>query len=66
MKSKIIEDADVVTYVVVCDQGDQAVATLQQFAQDEDLEASRMTGVGGFAAGHHLRLVRLRGQEVPA
>ena len=48
MKSKIIEDADVVTYVVVCDQGDQAVATLQQFAQDEDLEASRITGVGGF------------------
>ena len=48
MKSKVVEDADVVTYVVVCDQGDQAVAILQQFAQDEDLEASRITGVGGF------------------
>ncbi len=48
MKSKVIEDADVVTYVVVCDPGDEAVATLQQFARAEDLEASQITGVGGF------------------
>ncbi|HTT50702.1 MAG TPA: PPC domain-containing DNA-binding protein [Streptosporangiaceae bacterium] len=48
MKSKIIEDADVVTYVVVCDPGDEAVATLQQFARSEQLEASQVTGVGGF------------------
>jgi uncharacterized protein len=48
MKSKVIEDADVVTYVVVCDPGDEAVAALQQFARAEDLEASQITGVGGF------------------
>ena len=48
MKSKVVEDADVVTYVVVCDQGDEAVATLQQFARAERLEASRVTAVGGF------------------
>ncbi len=48
MKSKIVEDADVVTYVVVCDPGDEAVATLTQFARAERLEASQVTAVGGF------------------
>jgi uncharacterized protein len=48
MKSKIVEDADVVTYVVVCDQGDEAVAALTQFARAERLEASQITAVGGF------------------
>jgi uncharacterized protein len=48
MKSKVVEDFDVVTYVVVCDPGDEAVATLQQFARAEQLEASQVTAVGGF------------------
>jgi uncharacterized protein len=48
MKSKIVEDADVVTYVVVCDPGDEAVAALTQFARTERLEASQITAVGGF------------------
>ena len=48
MKSKIVEDADVVTYVVVCDQGDEAVSVLGQFARAERLEASQVTAVGGF------------------
>jgi uncharacterized protein len=48
MKSKIVEDADVVTYVVVCDQGDEAMASLKQFARTERLEAAQITGVGGF------------------
>lgn len=48
MKSKIIEDADVITYVVVCDPGDEAMGSLKQFARAEDLEASQITGVGGF------------------
>ena len=48
MKSKVVEDADVVTYVVVCDQGDEAVAALTQFARAERLEASQITAVGGF------------------
>jgi uncharacterized protein len=48
MKSKIIEDADVVTYVLVCDPGEDAVAALQQFARAERLEAAQVTAVGGF------------------
>jgi uncharacterized protein len=48
VKSKIIQDGDVVTYVVVCDPGDEAMAALRQFARAERLEASQITGVGGF------------------
>jgi hypothetical protein len=48
MKSKVVEDADVVTYVVVCDPGDEAVSALAQFARSEQLEAAQITGVGAF------------------
>ena len=48
MKSKVVEDADVVTYVVVCDPGDEAVASLTQLARSEQLEAAQVTAVGGF------------------
>jgi predicted DNA-binding protein with PD1-like motif len=48
MKSKVVEDADVVTYVVVCDPGDEAVAALTQLARSEQLEAAQVTAVGGF------------------
>lgn len=48
MKSKIIEDADVVTYVLVCDPGEDAVAALQRFARAERLGAAQVTAVGGF------------------
>ena len=48
MKVRVVEDADVVTYVTVCDPGDEAVAALAQFARDEDLEASEITAVGAF------------------
>jgi predicted DNA-binding protein with PD1-like motif len=48
MKSKVVEDADVVTYVVVCDPGDEAVSVLEQFARAERLEASQLTAVGAF------------------
>ena len=48
MKSKIVEDADVITYVVVCDPGDEAVSALAQFARAERLEAAHLTAVGGF------------------
>ena len=50
MKAKVVEDADVVTYVVVCDPGDEAVATLTEFARSERLEAAQITAVGAF--GH--------------
>jgi predicted DNA-binding protein with PD1-like motif len=48
MKSKIVEDADVITYIVVCDPGEEAVAALEQFARAERLEASHVTAIGGF------------------
>ena len=48
MKAKIVEDGDVVTYVVVCDPGDEAVDALTQFARSERLEAAQITAVGGF------------------
>ena len=48
MKSKIVGDADVVTYVVVCDEGDEAMASLKRFVRSERLEAAQITGVGGF------------------
>jgi uncharacterized protein len=49
MKAKVIEDADEVTYVMVCDPGDEAFGTLTQFARDQDLEASQITAVGAFS-----------------
>jgi uncharacterized protein len=48
VKAKVIEDADVVTYVVVCDPGDEAVSVLTQFARAERLEAAQITAVGAF------------------
>ena len=48
MKSKVVEDADVVTYLVVCDPGDEAVEALQQFARSEQLEAASITAIGAF------------------
>jgi predicted DNA-binding protein with PD1-like motif len=48
MKAKVVEDADVVTYVVVCDPGDEAVSALTQFAHSEQLEAAQITAVGAF------------------
>jgi uncharacterized protein len=45
---KIIEDADVVTYAVICDPGDEAVSELAQFARAQDLEAAQITAVGAF------------------
>ena len=48
MKAKVVEDADVVTYVVVCDPGDEAVSALTEFARSERLEAAQITAVGAF------------------
>jgi predicted DNA-binding protein with PD1-like motif len=48
MKAKVVEDADVVTYVVICDPGDEAVSALAEFARSERLEAAQITALGGF------------------
>ena len=34
--------------MVVCDEGDEAMASLRRFARSEHLGASQITGVGGF------------------
>ena len=41
---------DVVTYVVVCDPGDEAFDTLTQFARAQDLETAQITAVGASPA----------------
>jgi uncharacterized protein len=46
MKYKIVDDTDFVTYVVVCDPGDEAVSSLSDFARSENLEAAQVTAVG--------------------
>ena len=48
MKAKVVEDADVVTYVIVCDPGDEAVNALAQFARSENLEAAQISAIGAF------------------
>lgn len=48
MKAKIVQNADVVTYVVVCDIGDEAVDTLTQFARSKRLKAAHITAIGSF------------------
>jgi predicted DNA-binding protein with PD1-like motif len=48
LKAIVVEDTDVVTYVVVCDPGDEAVAALNQFVRSEHLEAAQITAVGAF------------------
>jgi predicted DNA-binding protein with PD1-like motif len=48
MRTRIVEDAEVVTYVAVCDPGDEAVAELGALARAEDLEAAQIIAVGAF------------------
>ena len=48
MKANIVQNADVVTYVVVCDIGDEAVDTLTQFARSKRLKAAHITAIGSF------------------
>ena len=48
MRARVVEDADVVTYIAVCDPGDEAVTALTQFARAERLEAAQITAIGAF------------------
>jgi len=48
VKSKVVSDTDVVTYVMVCEPGEDAVAALHELADREHLEAASITGLGGF------------------
>jgi hypothetical protein len=63
MRLKVIDDADVVSYVVVRDPGDEAVAALEQFARAESVWKRRRSLP--LAALSHRRLVRPYGQGLP-
>jgi hypothetical protein len=56
-RSKVIEDADVVTYVVVRDPGDEAVAALEQL---------RALRASGSVAGHCQLPLRYRCHRCPS
>jgi uncharacterized protein len=48
MRATVIEDAEVRTYVVVCDVGDEAVRALSEFACSAQLSAAQVTAIGAF------------------
>ncbi|MCW5660437.1 MAG: DNA-binding protein [Burkholderiaceae bacterium] len=48
MKAKVINDAPERTIALVFDAGDEVMSTLQAFAADHDLSASRLTAIGAF------------------
>ena len=49
MRSKLIKDGEQRTFAVILDTGDEAVATLAQFARDEKLGAAQITAIGAFS-----------------
>ena len=65
MRSKVIEDADVVTYVVVRDPGDESVAALEQFARALSVWKRRRSLPSAALSARHRRLVRPYGQGLP-
>ena len=48
MKAKVINDAPERTIALVFDAGDEVMSTLQAFAADHNLLASRLTAIGAF------------------
>lgn len=50
MQYRTIGDAEEITYVVVMDEGDEAMAALSSFARDEGLGAAQLTAVGAFTS----------------
>ncbi len=51
MQRKVVEDADVVTYVVVCDPGDEAVGALNEFVRSQRLEAAQISAPSARSSG---------------
>lgn len=49
MKSKQVAANGEDTYVLVFDKGDEVLSTLKQFALDNSLAASHITGIGAFS-----------------
>jgi predicted DNA-binding protein with PD1-like motif len=50
MRAKLLNDAPERTYALILDRGDEVVSSLERFAGDHDLVASRLTAIGAFSA----------------
>ena len=48
MRHKLINEAPERTFALVFDRGDEVVSTLQRFAAEQGLRASRFTAIGAF------------------
>ena len=48
MKAKLVAEGTTVTYVVVLDQGEEAVSVLTDWAASEGISAAQVTAVGAF------------------
>ena len=49
MKSKLIDDGSQKTFVLVLETGDEAVASIANFARDHNITAAQLTGIGAFS-----------------
>ena len=49
MQSKLIDDGNEKTFAVVFDEGDEAMAGLQSFAEKNQITAAQITAIGAFS-----------------
>jgi predicted DNA-binding protein with PD1-like motif len=49
MRSKVINEAPERTFALILDTGDEVVSSLERFAADNSLSASRLTAIGAFS-----------------
>jgi hypothetical protein len=48
MKAKVINEGPERTFALIFDRGDEVVGTLERFATEHGLDASRLTAIGAF------------------
>lgn len=48
MKSKLINDADLKTYALIFEEGDEVSKVIEDFAKEKNLTGSRFSGIGAF------------------
>jgi len=48
MRAKVINEVPERTFALIFDRGDEVVSTLERFAAEHDLSASRITAIGAF------------------
>jgi predicted DNA-binding protein with PD1-like motif len=49
LQSKLINDGPQKTYVLVLDNGEEAVSSIESFARDHGISAAQLTGIGAFS-----------------